>query len=196
MGRHEAHSDTEYGAYDVGRDDLTFNEYTQCTFTGCDLSGADLRGASFFDCTFSACNISNATVEGARFCDCTITGSKLMGIRFDQTNQLLFSITLADSTVRLCTFTGMNLEKMRISRCVMEDCDFCSASLRGAQFLDSSLGGTNFDGADLRGADMRTASTYSINPESTSVSGARFSCPEVLRLLDYLDISIEVGCKD
>ncbi len=194
MGTHKTVTDARIAIKNMPTDALSHNEYTGCTFEGCDLSGCDMRGASFFDCTFAACNISNANVEGTRFCDCRFDACKLMGLRFEKTNQFLFSIAVVNSTVRLCTFTGMNLDGMILTDSIVEDCDFSSASLKGANFSGSSLPGTAFYGTDISKADFRTASAYAINPTTNTITGATFSCPEALSLLDYLDIHICIAC--
>ena len=57
--------------------------------------------------------------------------------------------------------------------------------------LGVRLGGTRFTRCDLQKADLRTAEEYAIDLETNKLKGARFSFPDVVRLLDGTGIVIE-----
>ena len=63
--------------------------------------------------------------------------------------------------------------------------------LAGASFYGVRLGGTRFTRCDLQKADLRTAEEYAIDLETNKLKGARFSFPDVVRLLDGTGIVIE-----
>jgi uncharacterized protein YjbI with pentapeptide repeats len=50
---------------------------------------------------------------------------------------------------------------------------------------------TTFQDCDLSKSDFREAKNYRINTESNRVAKARFSLPEVVGLLDNLNVIIE-----
>ncbi|MFR4453288.1 MAG: pentapeptide repeat-containing protein [Ruminococcus sp.] len=60
-----------------------------------------------------------------------------------------------------------------------------------SSFRNCRLERTQFDGCDIRKADFRESCGYLIDITSNKIKNAKFSYPEVVRLLDALDIQIE-----
>ena len=69
--------------------------------------------------------------------------------------------------------------------------NFTEAELSGTSFSGSDLCAAIFQNTRLSNSDFRSAVNYSINPQENVLSGARFSLPEVVRLLDAYKIRVE-----
>ena len=70
-------------------------------------------------------------------------------------------------------------------------CLFDGCQLAEAKFKNCRLSGTQFTGCNLQKADFRGAAGYSIDLATNRLKAARFSFPEVVRLLDGLGIQID-----
>jgi uncharacterized protein YjbI with pentapeptide repeats len=90
----------------------------------------------------------------------------------------------------LASFQEVDATGFAFLECSLREVDFASATLRRARFSGSRLDGARFAGADLRDADLTSATGYAIDPRHTRVTGARFSAPDALALLDPFDIVI------
>ena len=83
----------------------------------------------------------------------------------------------------------------------MREVEFDDSVLAGATFSDCDVSGGSFRGCELEdaeflrcnltGADFREAAGYVIDLESCQLKKARFSFPEVVSLLQALDIVID-----
>ena len=68
---------------------------------------------------------------------------------------------------------------------------FDSCRLTGADFHGVRLGESQFTRCALDKADFRDAQGYCIDPANNTLRKARFSFPDVVRLLDFTGIQIE-----
>jgi len=80
---------------------------------------------------------------------------------------------------------------MSFDHCDLQEADFVEADLSKSLFIESDLNGAVFENTNLEKADFRTATNYSIDPEINRIKKARFSVPDVIGLLDKLDIRID-----
>ena len=85
----------------------------------------------------------------------------------------------------------MVLAGFDFSSCQFRDCRFDSCRLTGADFNGVRLGESQFTRCALDRADFRDAQGYVIAPADNTLKGARFSFPDVVRLLDGTGIKIE-----
>ena len=88
-------------------------------------------------------------------------------------------------------FSGMALNGFDWTGAELQQCTFDDTRLAGASFYGVRLGRTRFTRCDLQKADLRTAEEYAIDLETNKLKGARFSFPDVVRLLDGTGIVIE-----
>ena len=96
-----------------------------------------------------------------------------------------------ESPFRYNDFSGMALNGFDWTGAELQQCTFDDTRLAGASFYGVRLGGTRFTRCDLQKADLRTAEEYAIDLETNKLKGARFSFPDVVRLLDGTGIVIE-----
>jgi fluoroquinolone resistance protein len=171
--------------------DITHKTFSNCTFEHCDFSRSNLSHSNFLDCTFSSCNLSLIKVEGVRLQGISFEKSKLLGINFARCEQRFLSITCKGSLIDTCNFSTLDLKGTKFLDCMMRDNQFTETKLTSADFTKSDLRGSTFHHADLCKASFTEAINYSINPLTNKLTKARFSKPEVMNLLLYLDIIIE-----
>ena len=89
-----------------------------------------------------------------------------------------------------CNFSDLNMNGHSFCESKVKDCSFNETNLQKADFRNTDLTGTVFHHANLIEADFRDAINYSIDPTANKIRDARFSSPEVLSLLKFLDIQI------
>ena len=74
--------------------------------------------------------------------------------------------------------------------CKLEETDFSETKLDESIFHFSDLTRAIFNHSDLRKADFRGAHNYVIDPRNNFLKEAVFSEPDVMSLLETLDIKI------
>ena len=93
--------------------------------------------------------------------------------------------------LKYAAFAQMKLSRFDFSGCELLECLFDGCQLAEAKFKNCRLSGTQFTGCNLQKADFRGAAGYSIDLATNRLKAARFSFPEVVRLLDGLGIQID-----
>jgi uncharacterized protein YjbI with pentapeptide repeats len=90
-----------------------------------------------------------------------------------------------------CNFSDLDLKGTQFLECHIRNTHFTQANLSEAVFTGSDLQGSLFHNSDLRKANFQGAQNYSINPLTNNLLKAKFSKPEVMTLLDHLEIVID-----
>jgi fluoroquinolone resistance protein len=85
-----------------------------------------------------------------------------------------------------CNFSHMVLNDTCWKQSHLKACIFNETHLQKADFSGARLTQTLFHHSSLQGA-----SEYAINPLTNKLNKAKFSQPEVMSLLQYLDIIVE-----
>ena len=170
---------------------LVPGEYEQCTFQDADLSNTDLSGYKFADCTFLRCNLSLATVAQTAFRDVQFKACKMLGLRFEDCNDLGFSIRLEDCALRHASFYGKKLKGTVFQQCQLQETDFAHCDLSQSVFAACDLEGALFENTNLEKADFRTAYHYALDPDQNRIKKARFSVDGLAGLLGKYDIVVE-----
>ncbi|MFT6631203.1 MAG: hypothetical protein ACJAS4_001152 [Bacteriovoracaceae bacterium] len=167
------------------------NEFTECHFIGLDLQESNFRNARFFECVFKECNLSNIIITGTNFRENTFSQCKMIGVNFS-TASSFSDIEFKESILNYSSFQDITHgQSSKFLKCSLRETDFSQANFSKSDFSGSDLFGAIMNGTDLSGADLRSAINYSINPEFTNIKKARFSMPEVLKLLEHLEVKID-----
>ncbi|MDR2835045.1 MAG: pentapeptide repeat-containing protein [Bacteroidales bacterium] len=166
--------------------------YENCTFKNCFFSDLNFLDFVFDDCEFIDSNLSNLILNNSAFRSVRFISSKIVGLHFENCNNIGFSIDFLDCKLNLCSFYEMKLIKSKYKNTEFEDCDFSNADLSLSIFDKCNFINSTFFHTNLSKCDFRTASKYAINPEINNVKFAKFTYPEVLGLLSHLDIHIEI----
>ena len=165
--------------------------YDNCTFEDCNFGGSDLSGCRFMECRFINCDLAMARLGGTVINDVSFTSCKLLGLKFSDCSQLLFTVTFDRCNLNLASFYGMKLKGIPFTDCSMQEADFADADMSGVLFDRCDLERAIFDNTNLEIADFRTASNYTIDPDRNRLRKARFSLAGITGLLGKWDIEVE-----
>lgn len=124
------------------------------------------------------------------FQGCAIIGMEWQKLGRKSQVMLPFSF-FTNCTLKYNIFSDFNMKKMDFSNSNLQGTMFMHCDLRDSNFRYTGLGEAVLRQDDLRGSDFRDAVDYSISPEENRLKKAKFSFPEVIRLLDSTGIIID-----
>jgi uncharacterized protein YjbI with pentapeptide repeats len=130
--------------------------------------------------------LNNTAFREVFFKDC-----KLLGLRFENCNEFLFSVKFENCILNLSSFYKRNIKKTQFKDCSLHEVDFSEADLSNSIFENCDLSMATFDNSNLQKIDFRTAFNYSISPERNRIKQAKFSSQGLSGLLQHHDIIIE-----
>ena len=175
--------------------DVKLHIYSECVFARCHFEDIALKDIVFSNCRFESCTFRNVDVSGLRMQNMALFECACIGIDWSEARRTgkLFPFF---KEIRACTLKFNNFFRMKIAKLSVEDsslldCAFMECDLSGSVFRNVDFQDTTFQECDLAKADFREARNYRINTTSNRVRKARFSLPEVVGLLDNLDVIIE-----
>jgi uncharacterized protein YjbI with pentapeptide repeats len=122
--------------------------------------------------------------------DVTFLNCKLLGVRFDECNEFLFSVHFENCMLKFSSFHKLKLKQTRFQTCNLQEVDLAEADLTGSVFETCDLQRTLFDHTNLEKVDFRSSFNYSIDPEKNRIKKAKFSHEGAWGLLDKYDIEI------
>jgi fluoroquinolone resistance protein len=184
-------SDRKFDKTDFSTAGIDKGDYENCTFENCNFSGVDLSGCAFADCIFRGCDLSLSKLTGMALRAVKFKDSKLLGLRFENCSDFLFSVCFDGCNLSLSSFYKKNLKKTRFVNCSLQETDFTGSDLTGSVFDNCDLIRTIFDHTVLEKADFCSSFNYSIDPEMNRIKKARFSLAGIAGLLDKYDIEVE-----
>ena len=183
------HTDEIFKDLVVQRQEITANEFYDCTFTACRFNETTFRACRFVNCSFNRCDLSLARVPGSSFSETAFEDCKLVGVDWTQASwRFLSSISLFKCIINYSIFTDLDLGGTRIESCVAEEADFRGTNLAGANLSHTDFAGSFFKHTVLEGADFSHARNYRIDVNLNKLRGAKFMLPEATALLRSLDI--------
>jgi len=180
-----------YENLDLSGQEIVAKEFEDCTFTRCDFSSTVFKQCKFSDCTFKACDLSLISVLDSQFSACTFGDCKIIGVDWSKASWV--ALTQRTSQFKSCvlndsSFWGLKLESLMISACEARDVDFREANLTEADFRDTDFTEALFRNTNLTKADFTHARNFNIDFRVNTLSGAKFSRYEAVRLLGGLGI--------
>lgn len=170
---------------------LPKGEYENCTFLNCNFSNTDISGTKFTGCQFNGCNLSTVNLHKTALRDIAFKDCKLLGLRFETCNEMLFQVSFDHCIVDYSSFYKRKLKSAAFKNTSFHEVDFSDADLSGASFDNSDLLGAVFENSILEKTDFRTAYNYSIDLEKNSIKKALFALSGISGLLNKYDIVIE-----
>lgn len=170
-------------------------EFIDCEFTGCVLEGCRLVRCTFTGCRFLRCRASELKAEDSQLKYAEFYGCGFTGLDWGQLKPRgRFAEPIAkleDCRLKYNTFPEMSFPKFDFSGSEIVGSLFAQCELTESNFQECRLTDTEFFQCGLRRADLRGAEGYRIDPAANTLKGARFSYPEVVRLLDSLELQID-----
>ena len=129
---------------------------------------------------------SNLSLRDIEFENC-----KLAGIKFYECQTELLEIKFNKCLIMYCNFLNLDLRNTLFVECEIKGTDFIDNNLTKADFSKSIFDKSIFHNANLTHANFTGAINYCINPKDNILKKTKFSKPEVISLLQTLDIIIE-----
>ncbi len=176
---------------DFSGEDLTYQEFENCTFKNCNFSGSDLSHSGFIDCVFDSCNFSLAKVKNTALKNVKFRNCKLLGLNFNECSKFLLLIDFEDCQLNLASFFNMRLKSTKFVNCSLQEVDFTRTDLSNSLFDNCDFNRALFELTVLEKADFRTSFNYSIDPEINRLRNAKFSRAGIAGLLAKYYIEIE-----
>ena len=170
---------------------LQKGEYDNCSFINCNFANTDLSNISFTECEFNTCDMSTASLSKTAFRDVKFIGCKLLGLHFQDCNEIGFEINFDNCILNLSSFYKRKLKKTTFKNSSLLEVDFTEADLTESVFDNCDFANATFDNTILEKADLRTSYNYSIDPAANKIKKAKFSIEGIRGLLDRYDIVIE-----
>lgn len=165
--------------------------YENCTFLSCNFMNVDLSGFTFENCIFTECDLSLVKLGSTSLQDVKFLKSKLLGLRFEDCKDFLFSVNFDECHLNLSTFYQSLLKKTIFKDCYLHEVDFTESNLANARFINCDLTRAIFERANLEKTDFTSSYNFTIDPEKNKIRKAKFSKENVAGLLTKYDIIIE-----
>jgi uncharacterized protein YjbI with pentapeptide repeats len=177
----------------IGPDDLNGvnRSFEGCTFINCDLGYMDCSGQFFIDCVFQECNLSLIKVVNTAFQNVQFRNCKATGVNFSACKDFSLSFSFSGCTLDYSVFQKKKLKNTVFENCSLHEADFSESDLTNAIFTACNLSRTVFQHTILKGADFTTAVYFNIDPESNSMTKAKFSQEGLPGLLMKYDLIIK-----
>lgn len=186
----------EFRDLNISDEDLEDYYFDSCDFINCHFENFTIRNSFFTECKFTDSQIINLSAKGnTQVQNLIFEKSLLMGINWKEFlvgDGFLEPINkIEKSTVNYNTFYEMDFKKFDFKGNEILNTEFTKCNLTESDFNSIKLNGSNFFECDLKKSDFRNASGYEVNILTCSMKNAKFSLPEVINLLNILDIKIE-----
>ena len=173
---------------------LTALEFEDCSFESCNFAETKFVKCKFHECTFRSCNLSVITVNGCSFSDVSFEECKVIGVNWTQANwpriRLNSPFRFDKSIVNNCSFYGLGLKGLVLVECKAKEADFRHADCSEADFTHTDFAGSWFGNTNLARADFSEACNYNIDIFNNVIKKAKFTWPDAMNLLRYLDIEL------
>ena len=173
-------------------------DFFECEFVNCNFSSAEFRNCEFTSCAFEECDLSLVKVNRSIFNGVQFSKSRLIGINWalatwkkNKLSQIQKPVSFADCVLNYSSFSGLQLERVQLQKCVAHEVDFAEANLKGSNLRGTDFEKSIFNQTNLEEADLVGARNYYIPPALNRMKNARFSLPEAMALLYSMDIRIE-----
>ncbi len=183
-------ADKEYKGEDYSQNPLPKADYENCVFTNCNFAGGFLDNQNFMECEFVDCDLTNTNIKHTIFKETLFHDSKLVGLRFEDCNDLLLSVQFQSCNLTLASFFGLSLKDTPFKDCVLLEADFSEANLSQARFDVCQLEKALFHRTQLHETDFTTSFNLDIDPEQNHLKKTKFSKDNLIGLLKKYDIVV------
>jgi len=179
---------------DLPEKEFKDKSFDSCKFNRCDLNSAKFINCKFVDCEFVDCNLSLVSIKYCTFSEVDFEGCAMLGINWADAKwpqvKLNSSIKFYKCNISHSSFFGLSLSEIVIESCKAHEVDFREADLSHANLAYTDFHESMFVHTKLNSADFIEAVNYNIDIELNEIKKAKFSFPEVVSLLNYLEIEI------
>ena len=183
-------ADKTYRNKDFTLTELPKAEYDNCMFINCNFNACYLSTITFLECQFIDCDLSNSKTSDTTFKDVAFENCKLLGVLFNDCNQLLMSMSFNNCQLNFASFYKVKLINTKFTNCQFEKTEFTEANVSKSVFDNCNFKYAIFFNTNIEQANFLTSYNYSIHPENNKIKGAKFSKDQIQGLLDHYKIQI------
>lgn len=184
-------SDKLFDGLNFSKERLPKGEYENCVFQNCDFTKGYLDNQNFMKCRFLDCNLSNANIAHTQFNEVVFDHCKMMGLKFEESNDFLMDFTFKNCILNLSSFIGLSLKEKHFLDCKFIEVDFTKTDLTNTRFEKCDLERAIFQNSVLEGTDFSAALHFNIDPEKNKLKGAIFTLGELPNLLKKHQLNIK-----
>lgn len=167
--------------------------FSECEFIDCIFTKNEIKSCIFENCRFIRCKVTENKFKFCKVKELYIDKCDVLGINWSEltpNNSFIIPIsTVTQSSFKYNTFTQMKLNKINIVDCDIIDTIFAECELKSAEFNNTRFKRSEFFKCDIQNADFTDAQGYQIDILNCKLKGAKFSFPDVCKLLDALEIT-------
>jgi fluoroquinolone resistance protein len=180
----------KFQKFSLTKETLKEKEFEECQFSECSFIDGKFEKCKFINCKFNSCLISAVSPIASRFVEVSFLESKVIGLDWTKADSLQ-EISFTNCQINYSNFRLLKLPKIKMIACEAKEVDFAGADISEGVFTDTDFERSIFSKTNLTKADFRGAKNYFIDARYNSIKKAHFSLPEVLSLLNGLDIIID-----
>lgn len=170
-------------------------EFEECIFENCRFEECSIIRCTFLNCRFYNCTILSLSAKYSEVKNATFKKCNLIGVHWNEllpSGRYSHAINKLESCyIKYNSFVEMTFIKFDFSGNSIQESVFEQCILTESNFQGCRLEKTQFYKCDIRKADFRNAAGYMIDITSNKLNDAKFSYPDVIRLLDSLQIKID-----
>lgn len=170
-------------------------QFKECHFINCAFEECTAKAILLSDCIFENCIFLNlkgknrSQMQNIEFKKCQILGINWQ----DFFSDVIFVHPIArfkNCSMKYNTFFDIDFKKFDFSGNEILHSLFNECELGESNFKNTRLDRTEFIKCNLKKADLREAKGYNVDILTCKLKAAKFSMPEVLSLLNALEIEI------
>ncbi len=185
----ETYDDTIFTDIDEDSTSIEESAFYRCRFENSSFQYSEFIDCEFQECSFHNCNLSLAGFINSRIIDTEFYGSKLMGINWGNAGPVIVA-TYINCLMNNCSFSGMNLTKVRFESCSFVESSFTDNKMCKVVMADCDFSECMFHQNDLTGSNFISSRNYFMNSDTNKISKAKFSLPEAVSLLANLGVEL------
>jgi fluoroquinolone resistance protein len=165
-------------------------EFEECEFHKCSFVTCTFRACKFLECKFVECRLSAIQPPHCRFMEVKFFTSQVAGCDWTKADAVE-GLEFTDCKLNYSNFRLLKPPRIKMINCEAKEVDFIQTDLTGGIFTGTDFENSRFFKTNLTNADFKGAKNYSIDVGNNMLKKTKFSLPEVLALLNGLDIIIE-----
>jgi fluoroquinolone resistance protein len=165
-------------------------EFEECEFNKCSFVNCVFDGSKFLDCKFVECRLSAIKPSHSRFMETKFLTSQVIGCDWTKADAIE-GLEFTDCKLNYSNFRLLKPPRLKMLNCEAKEVDFIETDLTGGVFTGTDFENSRFFKTNLTNADFKGAKNYMIDARNNTLKKTKFSMPEVMSLLNGLDIIIE-----
>ncbi len=173
---------------------ITNVEFESCTFKNCNFQETIFSNCVFKDITYINCNCTLVEVEESTIETVKFKNSKATGINWTKMKKnKLFqpSLQFLECKIDFSNFAELNIKHFKAIKSSVKKVNFVHTHLIESDFSKSDLTGTQFLHTNLTKSNFVDTKNYTLDFRCNEIKKATFSFPEVMRVLQPLDIYVD-----